>query len=676
MRYQEDQESTTFLSKPTDLVGERLADKYELTALLGRGGMSSVYKAHHTVLNRTFAIKILHAHLLQDQNALVRFKKEAKAASSLCHPNIITIHDFEVENGRPYQVIDYLEGASLADLIAEGPLPPERAAKIFIQICSALQHAHDHGVIHRDLKPSNVMLIENDGVPDVVKIVDFGIAKVLPQEGEAIQALTQTGEIFGSPFYMSPEQCAGHPLDARSDIYSMGCLMFEALTGRPPFMGASIYETIQMHTEAMPPSVKAHFTDAAMAQRWDFILCKALAKDVSSRYQSMADLEGDLATLHSARQRPLSVITDSLNVAWLKTSQRKRFPWRLWAGLSVSILLLLTLALWSVESMVTVPIKHTPAVVPPISTESQSEFKPRTNERLRIGQNALPQMDNLINGYTDKRLQARHLRSLAAILSDNGQYEKSAVHARTLKDIFRYVEPNTIDVDGVANLGQAVAYYGSIGDACYRMGEFNMALYFYDLGIEQFGDTGKAILRRLEMKRADCYVQLALATTDTVQRTQLVQHAAASFNRVNDLPARSELPETIFKNRDDSVEPDRAVYFTRIGDLLMLQNKPSKAALAYEAAAHDWQKIEIVQPMYVDTLLKLADAQTKSQNFKGAVLTLDRALISERFIGEMQEYAYIRHHLAEVNKAQGNYAAWAANELQARLDARNLTSRR
>ncbi|HEY9869240.1 MAG TPA: serine/threonine-protein kinase, partial [Candidatus Obscuribacterales bacterium] len=205
----------TYVVRETDpMVGTVLDGRYNILARLGEGGMSTVYKAQHRVTGRVAALKILRRGLSMDSASTKRFEREAKAISSLSHPNLITVHDFgTTPGGQPYQVIEYLEGRSLADIIGEGPLAPERAVAIFRQICDAMQHAHSKGIIHRDLKPENIMLITHDGRPDFVKVVDFGIVKLTEESQIASQRLTATGEVWGSPLYASPEQCMGKELD-------------------------------------------------------------------------------------------------------------------------------------------------------------------------------------------------------------------------------------------------------------------------------------------------------------------------------------------------------------------------------------------------------------------------------------------------------------------------------
>ena len=233
------------------LVGTSIGDhgKYKILAVAGEGGMSHVYKAEQKPIDRVVAVKTLKLQLLEDPGLFKRFQREVKALSQLNHPNIVTAFDcFFGANGQVYFVMDYLSGRSLQEVLAvEKRLSPERAREIFVQVCSATEHANRHGIVHRDLKPGNIMLTGNSG-EEVVKIVDFGLAKL----GADAQRLTQTGELWGSPLYMSPEQCQGLELDSRSDIYSLGVVIFEALTGSTPFFGANCVETFKMHLHSAP----------------------------------------------------------------------------------------------------------------------------------------------------------------------------------------------------------------------------------------------------------------------------------------------------------------------------------------------------------------------------------------------------------------------------------------
>lgn len=268
-----------------------LSEKYEFLGETGRGGMAVIYKAKNRATGRMVAIKKLIAATLTE-TAFLRFQQEAKAITSLRHPNIIMVHEFGVaEDGEPYMVMDFIEGSNLGQLIKDkGHLTVEESMHRFIQLCDALQHAHSAGVLHRDLKPGNVMLSSTDGSFADARLVDFGIAKLMAQEGEEAEKLTMTGQLFGSPPYMSPEQCRGFELDARTDIYSMGCVMFEALTGKVPIRGETILETIMMQVSQAAPSMKEVRPDLEFPTILEAIIAKTLAKDAADRYQSMREL--------------------------------------------------------------------------------------------------------------------------------------------------------------------------------------------------------------------------------------------------------------------------------------------------------------------------------------------------------------------------------------------------
>ncbi len=294
-------------------IGTVLADRYEILAEVGRGGMSIVYKGRHVLMDKVRAVKMLLAQLMYDQTSKKRFQQEALAASCLEHPNIIAVHDFGMApTGQPYLVMDFLVGESLADLIKrEQRIEQLRAIKIFMQACDALAHAHKKGVIHRDLKSSNIMLVEDENSTDIVKVLDFGIAKLMPASGKLPQNLTQTGEVFGSPIYMSPEQCLGQTLDERSDIYSMGTMFYETLTGLPPLVGNTIVDTMQMHVAARPAPMESF--GVHYYPELESLIFKALEKKPENRFQTMDEMYDALEKVQSniLNGTPSSMPTES-----------------------------------------------------------------------------------------------------------------------------------------------------------------------------------------------------------------------------------------------------------------------------------------------------------------------------------------------------------------------------
>ncbi|NJL71897.1 MAG: serine/threonine protein kinase [Candidatus Competibacteraceae bacterium] len=252
---------------------------FKLIEVLGEGGMGTVYRVRDENLQVDFAVKVLRPELARDRNLVSRFKREAEAAGELSHANLATIYKTgECLDGRPYLVMDYVPGPSLATVLQqEGHLRPERALEIFIQICEVVEYAHSKGVIHRDLKPSNVLLVKEDNL-ERIKLVDFGIARVLPHiSGETLK-LTTADQVLGSPLYMSPEQCQGDELGRQSDIYSLGCLMYEALTGRVPFLGENSIKTILKHLNEEPAHLTVHLKSAELPRGLSPVVLKCLEK--------------------------------------------------------------------------------------------------------------------------------------------------------------------------------------------------------------------------------------------------------------------------------------------------------------------------------------------------------------------------------------------------------------
>ncbi len=279
-----------------DNLGKVVNERYKILEKVGQGGMGAVYLAE--VLgkkNSWVAIKMLHAQLSEDKVSVKRFQQEASAASDLQHPNLIAQYDYGMIDGKqPFLVMEYLEGESLAEMIKEqGPINPVQCCRIFSQVMDGLQYAHDKGVVHRDIKPSNILLIRRDG-EEIVKVLDFGLAKLMPWSGKESQHLTKTGEVFGSPIYMSPEQCMGKKLEPSSDIYSLGITLFEALTGKPPFKGQNVVQTASKHLSDAPPTFESIRPDLNLPLNLQNVVFRSLEKETTHRFLSMNEFKKDL----------------------------------------------------------------------------------------------------------------------------------------------------------------------------------------------------------------------------------------------------------------------------------------------------------------------------------------------------------------------------------------------
>ncbi len=276
--------------------GQLVSDRFKILSLLGKGGMGSVYLVHDTLSGMRFAMKTISAET--SARSMKRFEREARATSLLDHPNLVQFHNFGLVNGaQPFFLMDYCQGQTLAEFVrAEGPFPEEKAVDLFITICAALAYAHSQSVVHRDLKPSNIMMTSTAGGGKNLKVLDFGIAKVLLDE-TAFNTLTRTGELFGSPCYMSPEQCMGKEIDHRSDIYSLGCVFFETLIGIPPFMSDNPLSTMLKHQAEGAPSLKEASLGREFSADLEKIIARMLAKHPDERYDNLLLVEHDLRSL-------------------------------------------------------------------------------------------------------------------------------------------------------------------------------------------------------------------------------------------------------------------------------------------------------------------------------------------------------------------------------------------
>jgi tRNA A-37 threonylcarbamoyl transferase component Bud32 len=279
---------TVRLANPDPLIGHVIDGKYKLVARLGEGGMSVVYRARRVHIGDDVAVKILTDKYVKDDAALARFRREARAAAMLRHPNVITIHDFgetDDDHAPAFIVMEFIKGAPLRELLrSEDHFSVERGVRLMRGICAGVGAAHRQGVVHRDLKPENILVVapDDDFEVESVRVVDFGLAKLLADAGG-----TSTGSIVGTPFYMSPEQCLGEPLDARSDVYSLGAMFYELLSGRKPFEAETVSGVINRHLYEPPPPLPLAF---GIPRRISTGIMHALAKDPDNRPQTATDL--------------------------------------------------------------------------------------------------------------------------------------------------------------------------------------------------------------------------------------------------------------------------------------------------------------------------------------------------------------------------------------------------
>ncbi|MDP2661533.1 MAG: protein kinase [Dehalococcoidia bacterium] len=355
---------------------ETLGGRYRLSEPLGEGGMATVFKAQDLLLERMVAVKVLREQWAADAEFISRFRQEARAAASLSHPNIVAIYDVGEDAGRHYIVMEYVEGPSLKEEIASGPLSPLRAVEIAVQVCAGLQYAHQKGIIHRDIKPHNILLQRGQA-----KIADFGIARAL---GSATQ--TGAGDVFGSPQYLSPEQVKGEEATAASDIYSLGISLYEASTSAPPFQADSPIATALKHLNETP--VPPRQVNGRIPPSIEAIILKALAKDPRERFLSAAQMGKALSDCLARSQEdtgklrlaaPVAPIPVPVSFppasqhpsARLRSAGRRTFPWGPMIGAMALVGMVVWLTILSpalIRKFVPGPTSSTPTPVPPIVT--------------------------------------------------------------------------------------------------------------------------------------------------------------------------------------------------------------------------------------------------------------------------------------------------------------------
>jgi len=350
---------------------QRLSDRYELGEILGLGGMSEVHLARDVRLHRDVAVKVLRADLARDPTFYLRFRRVIQRAAALNHPAIVAVHDSgeaETPDGRvPYIVMEYVDGVTLRDIVDDGPIEPQRAIEIVADACQALNYSHQHRIIHRDVKPANIMITK----AGAVKVMDFGIARAMHDDGIR---LTQTSAVIGTAQYLSPEQANGDTVDARSDVYSLGCVFYELLTGEPPFVGESPVSVAYQHVRRDPAPPSNRKTD--LSAELDAVVLKALAKNPDNRYQSAAEMRTDLIRVHGGEEpHAPKVFTDADRSDLMSSPLLRRdlgplagSRWRRWLT-ALASLVVLAVAVTVAVNVVVGDRQH----VPDVSGQAQGD---------------------------------------------------------------------------------------------------------------------------------------------------------------------------------------------------------------------------------------------------------------------------------------------------------------
>jgi serine/threonine-protein kinase len=313
------------------LIGRALDGRWIVEEKLGEGGMGSVYKGHQRSVNRTVAIKTLRPQLVDSEEFVDRFFREAQIAGNISHPHCVTILDYgESDDGTLFLAMEFLDGEALTDRLEAGSMPVKQVIEVGIQVASALSAAHEQSIVHRDLKPDNIFLIDVPGGATFAKVLDFGIAKMLDSNTQ----MTKTGMIFGTPEYMSPEQCRGGEIDGRSDLYSLGCILYELVGGRTPFRGTTPMAVLMAHVNQKAPSLAEGDTAAHVPPTFERVIMQLIEKDPEHRFQTAAEvreaLEAELQRLDSfepgapvpdaeAATGPREVVADPVEIGFDET---------------------------------------------------------------------------------------------------------------------------------------------------------------------------------------------------------------------------------------------------------------------------------------------------------------------------------------------------------------------
>ncbi len=579
--------------------------------------MSAVYRAVDRLENVTVAIKMLHPQMLLSPTNIKRFQQEAQTASDLSHPILIKVHHLGVTaDGVPYIVMEHIEGVALSEVIkAEGRIRPERCLDIFLKACEGLSAAHEKGIVHRNIKSSNLMLIPTGDGGELVKVIDFGIAKLLPTEGEEAQRLTKTGKMIGSPIYMSPEQWRAQPQDARSDIYSMGCLMYEALTGNPPLVGASLFETMYKHLSEVPEGLGEAVPDAQLREQLEAILFKAMAKEPELRYQNMKELAGALEQVRAGTARgPLA----RLHSLW-QTSRLKRPPRRplspLVIGLAIAVVILLALSAWALNGLfgdvadryVEMSWVKNPEPLPPIPrNEKQEKFSGliMSLAAAKYGDDSPELIKRLAEVGRFRKSYCQW--SMAASAFEQALAIANRTHA---PEDFDY---NAMQVD--------------LADCYYALGRFKDAEGLYHVALfDVIGQTSdRDYLRQIGRVGETC---LRLGDLDKAQKYLSWAERIA--------PNSVSGPEGI------DMATESVLRLSQLGDVHRLEGQMDEAAKKFSLAVDAWKQLEGDTPRknLSICLYHLGEIQRRKGNAQDAARIYKQALdVAEGAFGSNHQY--------------------------------------
>lgn len=578
------------------LLGEILDNKYEISSQIGSGGMSLVYKAKHLPTGRIVAIKTLQAYLRSDEMTVLRFQQEILAMSSLQHTNIVSILDHGVTpENQPYLVMDYVPGRPLSRLIKDkGRLDWRSALPVFIQVCDALHAAHITGIVHRDIKPGNIMVVQQGLAPMLARVVDFGIAKLMYGGG---QRLTRTGEVIGSPLYMSPEQCTGDTLDHRADIYALGCVMHETLTGRAPLMGVNTADMMQMALFTPAPTLSVSRPDIEFPEELEQIISKMLAKNREERFDSLLAVREQLHSLamKGGVYAPAVATIES-------PSKIRRGPGLLVeVGMGVLVLILFATAIitWGLPMMDSNQF-NTMFIV------GCQQFKDGDYE---LARRSFDDAQSLAENVHDRgRTECRVLSYLVNTYEHLGQTDRAQ---RTDEEIARIIKTQITDDDEVdklamAALGAAEESTRSAAEQEKLLEEINYAISVCMAKnrpqiVEKLAPKGEQIARNLKSLEVPAN-RLFYRLGEAYLAEDNMQQAAQAFNKAIEVP--QGCTDDDLKRQSGCLAVRAARAFASRANEKSARNFYTKAMLL---AADDRRTAPVTMREYADFLKKIGD---------------------------------------------------------------------
>lgn len=553
----------------TDLVGTIFDGKYEIIERIGRGGMGAVYRARHSLMHRTVAIKVLAAHAEEDE-LFERFKREAKAASSIEHPNAISIYDFGICDDAPYLVMQYIEGQSLKQALRErGAFPAERILKLAKEVASAMHVAHERGIVHRDLKPDNIMLTK-DGE---AVVLDFGIAKVLDAPESSV---TRTGNIVGTPQYISPEQVGGKELDGRSDIYSLGVILYEMTTGRVPFEADSVMNMLMKHIREDPPAFRTLEPPGDVPASLERIIMKMLEKDPASRHQSMAELLQDLT--NPEMETVLQTLPSKEPITSPKRGSMRGWLFAAAAGM-LSLLICLSIGFQPPQQVASITEQRSPREI--LQTQQPERVAiPVVSPRKEKGP---PQFDQGLLARKLREFKKAEVLLKEAII-EQPQFLKSYT---ALGDLYislgRLSEAREILSEGIKRGAKDAQTYAELGYVYGELGQFAEAAKVYQESTNLRADAvilnnlGHARFKLSEFEAAEAAYKKAI---------QLKPSYARAYHNLADVYAeQNQLDKAVAAHKlGVRAQPDDPRGYRALGKALELVGREGEAKEAYNTA--------------------------------------------------------------------------------------------